>query len=126
LPNGTVYSGNFENNKRNGQGIYTFGGNVYEGEFKNDRFEGKGKLTDFGGNIYEGYWKKGELKEGTISYIDGSRYEGAIKLVKKDNEETFLPNGNGKMILTTGEVLAGKWKNGEFVNSENNNKKMKE
>jgi hypothetical protein len=123
LPNGTVYSGNFENNKRNGHGIYTFEGNVYEGGFKNDRFDGKGKLTDYDGNMYEGFWEKGTLKEGTISYNDGNRYEGTIKLVKKDDKETFLPNGNGKMVLATGEVLTGKWKNGEFVNPENDKNK---
>ena len=37
-----TYEGNFENNKKNGKGIYNFlNGDIYEGNFENDNFNGK-------------------------------------------------------------------------------------
>lgn len=37
-----TYEGNFEKNKRNGKGIYSFiNGDVYNGNFKEDNFNGK-------------------------------------------------------------------------------------
>ena len=48
--NGTKYVGEFEDNERNGQGVYTFGpgnweGDQYVGEFKDDRRHGQGIYT---------------------------------------------------------------------------------
>lgn len=45
---GSFYIGNFENNKRHGEGkLYFINGDVYIGEFKNDHMEGEGSFPIF-------------------------------------------------------------------------------
>ena len=52
---GTIYIGNWENDKQNGSGreIYSDGSN-YMGEFVDGKKSGKGKFTFTEGNTYEG------------------------------------------------------------------------
>ena len=43
---GTIFEGNWKNNKRKGKGICKYpDGAIYEGEFKNDKREGKGNFS---------------------------------------------------------------------------------
>ena len=57
-PDGAVYEGEFKNDKREGKGIFKFpDGGVYEGEFKNNKVEGKGIYKDPIGNSKKGEWK---------------------------------------------------------------------
>ena len=83
---GATYVGQFVNGLREGVGTFTWSsqgpesGSVYEGEYKNNRRNGKGKRTYRDGSILEGDWKDNELwngtkydKEGNISgkYVNG-------------------------------------------------------
>ena len=46
--------GEYKDDKRNGQGIYTWAnGNRYEGEFKDDKINGRGLYTWADGQRYE-------------------------------------------------------------------------
>jgi hypothetical protein len=71
--NGDVYEGSFENDMKNGYGLYTFSnGCKFEGQFRNDR-----KVT------------------GTFTYANGDKYVGEF-----DKEEK---NGKGIYYYATGD-----------------------
>ena len=98
---GSIYEGEFKNNKMHGQGTYTFPdvkkdvdelkptrrtprGNfpspvarLYEGEFKDGKIHGKGTLTDSSGNIYKGVFKNNQMQGyGSFTGSHGSIYNG--------------------------------------------------
>ena len=55
---GTVYEGNWKNDKKHGKGKIIYSdGEVYEGEWKNGKMDGKGKYTYSNGEVQEGLWK---------------------------------------------------------------------
>lgn len=61
LPDGTVYVGQFKDEKRNGQGQITYpNGTRYFGTFKNDRPHGQGTLTLPDGRIAQGVFENGK------------------------------------------------------------------
>ena len=52
---GSIFEGNYENDLKNGFGIYKdINGAYYEGEYKDDYMHGKGKYIWENGDIYEG------------------------------------------------------------------------
>ncbi|XP_063625566.1 MORN repeat-containing protein 4-like [Cydia splendana] len=85
-------------------------GDTYEGAFearKKDRFlkmHGPGVYTTAEGVVYTGNWEGDRLvgDDVTITYADGSKYEGSIK--------DWTYNGRGKYTYPDGTVL-----NTEFV-----------
>lgn len=63
--NGDVYTGDFFEGKRHGDGTYEKRDEfIYVGSFKNNKFEGKGKKLFINGNKFEGLFKNGK-EEGT-------------------------------------------------------------
>ncbi len=114
---GDKYVGEFKDDKRNGQGTYTFGpntewaGDKYVGEYKDDKFNGRGTYTFANGAKYVGEWKDGnENGQGTYTYADGAKYAGEFKDDKR--------NGQGTYTYADGTVEEGIWKDGEFQNSQ--------
>lgn len=126
--NGDTYEGQFENNLFSGSGKYcSADGWTYEGEFANGRFEGTGclikngvqyvgqfnagKFTDNGeiigllGNHYTITSKNGS-DSGTIVFADKSVYEGNIV--------QYVPNGQGLMKCSNGDVYEGEFVNGKY------------
>ena len=79
--NGDKYVGEYKDNKRNGQGAFTYGpnsewaGDKYVGDFKDDLFHGQGTYTFSNGEQYVGDFK------------DGKQYGQKKPLVKKNNSE---------------------------------------
>jgi len=68
LENGTKYEGNFDDDKINGKGIYTFkNGSKWEGNSSNGLKDGIGKLTDPQGNV-----KTVEYKNDILVNNDGN------------------------------------------------------
>jgi hypothetical protein len=62
--NGEEYVGEWRADKKHGQGTYTYdNGDKYVGEWKNDKFHGQGTYTHRDGTIEEGIWENGELKQ---------------------------------------------------------------
>lgn len=60
LPDGTKYTGDWEDGKANGLGIKQLpNGTVYEGNWIDGKFD-KGKCTYPDGKIYDGKWKDGK------------------------------------------------------------------
>lgn len=129
MADGSLYSGEFKNNKPHGTGTLTLkDGTKYQGRFQNGIPFGKGKLFNknlfFEGNFegvttlegtltlsdgmkYKGKFKDGVLNEGTLEYTDGSKYEGQfIKLI---------PNGIGRYISKNNNLYEGTFKDGVIV-----------
>lgn len=77
-PNG-VYEGHIKDNKRHGQGKYTWhGGNWYEGDWADDLKHGTGKFTWVSGDTYEGeYFEDNRQGAGIKAYSNGDKYEVA-------------------------------------------------
>lgn len=111
----TIYFGEIQNNKANGEGMgYYRSGNVYIGTWKNNLREGKsGTYYFLNGDRYEGNYLK-DRREGTGTYYwaSGDRYEGEWLNDKR--------NGYGVLYGSDSKVkMKGTWKNDEIVQPEN-------
>ena len=77
---GDKYVGEFKDDKKHGQGTYTFAdGTKYVGEFKDDKYHGQGTYTfaDADGEQYVGEFKDGKKHgQGTYTYADGEKDAG--------------------------------------------------
>ena len=116
---GNKYTGEWRDNKRNGQGTFTWGpnsewaGDKYVGEFKDDKRNGQGTYTfgpksDWAGDKYVGEYKNGERSgQGTYTFADGSKDVGEFK--------DGLLNGFATEYSPDGSILKeGIWKDDEF------------
>ena len=85
---------------KNGYGELIYkDGSIYYGEFKNDKKHGKGKYTYTDGKIYDGYWENNlpngqgifKFSSGEIDYYEGNWRDGKCfgfgKIVYNDNTE---------------------------------------
>tara|TARA_R110002096_G_scaffold238027_6_gene429365 strand:+ start:3812 stop:4573 length:762 start_codon:yes stop_codon:yes gene_type:complete len=111
----TIYFGEIQNNKANGEGMgYYRSGNVYIGTWKNNLREGKsGTYYFLNGDRYEGNYLK-DRREGTGTYYwaSGDRYEGEWLNDKR--------NGYGVLYGSDNKVkMKGTWKNDELIQPEN-------
>lgn len=104
---GTVYKGEWQNNKKHGYGIQVWSnGNKYEGDWAKGFREGHGVFwIKKDGKLrkqYAGNWIKGH-KAGLGVYFapDGSRYEG--------NWEDGMRQGRGTLFFENGDVYVGDW-----------------
>jgi hypothetical protein len=129
--NGSSYTGEFMNDKPNGNGILTtvdgdrlegsflngllngFGtftgvnGSVFEGEWKNGNREGLGKYTIPSKSSYNGTWKNDKMDGyGVSSYASGEKYEGYW------TNATW--NGKGKLTFKDGSYYEGEFKEGKY------------
>ena len=82
--NGAKYSGEWNNDKMDGLGKYTFSDGKtpkeHIGRFKDGLPNGEGLLTYKNGDIYDGDFKDGKRHgKGTMTYPDGSKYVGDWK-----------------------------------------------
>ena len=111
--NGSYYSGDWVNNKREGSGEFkSSDGSLYIGDWINDKMDGKGKYTTAVGDIHEGYYKDNMRNgQGKYTTADGDIYEGYYK----DN----MRNGQGVYSYKIGSqksVESGVFKNDMFFN----------
>ncbi|MCL2596188.1 MAG: hypothetical protein FWD66_00695 [Paludibacter sp.] len=118
--NGEVYIGNFNRNVFWGEGTLTYRDTItndvtteYTGTFKNGQFNGEGTLTDAIGSMYAGTWKNGNPVQGTISYLNGDRFNGQCTFNKRTQK--LEPKGKGTMVYADGQSAEGIWKNNEFI-----------
>eukprot|EP01012_Entosiphon_sulcatum_P026626 TRINITY_DN32097_c0_g1_i1.p1 TRINITY_DN32097_c0_g1~~TRINITY_DN32097_c0_g1_i1.p1 ORF type:complete len:1159 (-),score=228.77 TRINITY_DN32097_c0_g1_i1:11-3487(-) len=103
--NGDLYEGCFLDDKKHGEGKYTFAnGNTYTGLFQNDKRHGNGEYRWVCGDRYIGEWCEGKMHgKGITTYANGNKYEG---LFKEDKRE-----GWGKLECVDGLRFEGDWKN---------------
>jgi hypothetical protein len=104
--NGDIYSGQWANDNRNGNGIMTYAnGDVYDGTWANGRPYGHGVMTYANGDVYDGHFPYGH---GVMTYANGDVYDGTWLNGRR--------NGNGVMTYANGESYEGKWTNGNPAN----------
>eukprot|EP00761_Pharyngomonas_kirbyi_P008119 gb/GECH01008130.1/.p1 GENE.gb/GECH01008130.1/~~gb/GECH01008130.1/.p1 ORF type:complete len:146 (+),score=41.61 gb/GECH01008130.1/:1-438(+) len=102
---------------RQGYGTNTEHGTVYVGEFKEDKMHGKGKITYSNGSYYDGEWNNNKYEgQGTYCWTDGSWYEGQWKDNKMHGKGTYhskdgrswhgeFYNGNGPGLEMNVDIL---------------------
>jgi len=57
-----VYQGDYINDKKSGEGVYTWAhGNEYRGRFLDDYKHGYGEMIWADGRTYRGMWEKGKM-----------------------------------------------------------------
>ena len=130
--NGGKYVGEVQNDKRNGQGTYTFAsGNKYVGAWKDGKQNGQGTYTYANGDKYVGEFKDGlSHGQGTYTYANGDKYVGEWKDDLFHGQGTFTwPNGDeyvgewrddkrtgqGTLTKPNGEVWDQRWENGKLM-----------
>ena len=108
--NGNKYVGEWQNNKRNGQGINTWAdGEKYVGEWQNDKRNGQGNNTWANGEKHVGLYKN-DLRhgQGTYTYANGDTYEGVYKNDDRDGQGTYTyANGRKEVGEFKNNVLNG-------------------
>ena len=99
--NGDTYSGSVRNEKKHGEGTYTWAnGDVYEGTWVDGARTGEGTFTWANGDVYEGTWVDGaRTGEGTFTWANGDVYTGAFI----DDART----GEGTYTWANGDVYTG-------------------
>lgn len=85
----------------------------YKGDMKDGSANGEGILViiednEFGpAGRYEGQFENGYLVKGKITYKNKNVYTGQC--------QGNIPNGTGKMVLVSGKILEGDFKDGEYL-----------
>jgi len=107
---GDCYVGDFLNNVRHGEGIFSSGGDTYTGSWKEDRRNGHGTLVwrstaRYCGNFVDDY-REGF---GKYTWANGDHYEGEWHL--------SLRTGKGKIVWAEGNSYDGEWEEG-FQNGQ--------
>jgi hypothetical protein len=115
VKDGLIYIGNFEFDKKEGQGRIEKPDCKCQffGEFKNDLRVGFGRNITCKGEVLDGIYSTGIIRTGTIYYVNGDIYEGEIK--------HFRPEGKGNIYYAkTNKTKKGIWRNGEKVEKKTN------
>lgn len=106
---GTSYTGQVVDGKREGFGTYTSTSETYIGQWQNDQQHGAGKHNWTDGRAYEGQYVKGRFSGfGKMVWATdkGSMwYEGQY--------ENDVKHGKGKFTWPNGNVYDGGWANGK-------------
>jgi len=90
----------------NGSGTMKYStGHTYTGEFKNGLRHGKAVMHMPGGRILEGTWQNNEIIEGTLTFHDGTRYEGQWKFRERE--------GRGVLTFSDGRTYIGDFRSGQ-------------
>ena len=127
--NGDKYTGDFVDDKYNGNGtLCGKNGEIFECEFKDGKPDGLGRVTLVNGDVYIGNFVNGKIcDQVSIKYKNGESYDGYYKDNKKwgygcfnfKNGDTYvgdfendLFNGEGILTKTNGEIEKGIFKNG--------------
>ncbi|XP_038051411.1 MORN repeat-containing protein 2-like [Patiria miniata] len=79
--NGTVYEGDWAQDKMTGHGRLTHpNGSVYEGEFVQNQFHGRGKYTWPNGAVYQGNFNENRMEgEGDFTDTDHQVWVGTFR-----------------------------------------------
>jgi hypothetical protein len=102
----------------NGKGTYVWeDGEKYVGKFKNEEYHGSGILTKKDGTNLKGIFVKGEIWEGSGTYVDDEgKYIGEFKKGKYQGKGILISE-DGRFKLE-GTFIDGKFLEGTIVNPE--------
>ena len=141
--NGDKYTGDFVDDKYNGNGtLCGKNGEIYECEFRDGKPHGLGRVTLVNGDIYIGNFENGKIcDQVSIKYKNGESYDGYYKDNKKwgygcfnfkngdsyvGDFENDLFNGEGILTKSNGEIQKGIFKDGVFEKKLDKLKREKE
>lgn len=98
-----------------GYGTYVFpSGNIYTGNFNNYKREGHGTFYYVTGNMFEGEWHDNQMVEGTFTYATGAQYKGTYDAAGNELNGTVIagsrrvPIVNGKAVIVKQELYGYK------------------
>lgn len=105
--NGDLFEGNYDMDKRQGQGTYKWNdGRVYVGDFHNDKRHGSGEFRWPDKACYVGHFENGHRHGyGNYKFPDGSVYEGEWK-----NSQM---HGQGECQWADKRIYSGEWRYGK-------------
>ena len=78
FPNGSVYVGDFQNDRTHGEGHLKFGDEYYVGDFDNGAMQGDGLWRNKEGQKYIGEWKANKAHGYGIYITKLSHYQGTF------------------------------------------------
>jgi hypothetical protein len=107
-PNGSTYEGKFDENLfKSGKGKeVSIDGSVYTGEFFDDLRQGQGQLTGKDKSVFKGEFWRGYKAKGSLKFADGSEYNGEFSKNKMQ--------GTGNFKHTDGSVYVGEFIEGKM------------
>ncbi len=108
---GTVYTGSWKRNKRDGVGKISYiDGSYYRGDFLEEKMHGTGIYIGVDGSQYDGEWEDNMRQGlGTLLGADGSIYRGEF--------HKNMKHGKGKVQFQDGNFFEGEWE-GNVVRGE--------
>lgn len=113
FPDGDLYCGEYQDNRRHGTGTYAWSnqGMMYCGAWNNNVRDGVGRMVYPDGGRYYGAWRQDHPEGvGRYTYPDGSSYNG--------NWHRGVKQGEGTLTFTDGSQYIGSFVDGNFVSGE--------
>ena len=97
------YEGEWRSGDKHGKGKVTFArGDEYEGEWEGDRAHGKGVFRKKNGNVYDGEYRQDRCHGfGTYTFTNGDKFEGMWR--------GGVKSGQGTITWATGRKFAGQF-----------------
>jgi len=104
---GQMYTGQWQNGKRNGQGTLFFENGVFEGQWVDDYAHGVGTISHKNGDIFKGEYKNNKkCGPGTYTWKDGSEEKGDYvdgqrhgwHYLRRDGEDWDIFYEEGNMV----------------------------
>ncbi len=106
-PDGSKFTGVFQNGQKT-KGTYTYpNGDQFEGEFLNGFREGLSRYRYAKGDLYEGFYVSDAKSYGKLTFKTGDSYTGSFA------QNVF--NGYGSFMKQSGELIEGYWENGNYT-----------
>ena len=114
---GTSYTGEWKDSKREGKGKYNYFGEVYIGNWNDDRKSGMGEITHTNGDKYVGEWKYDmKIGIGLYTWKDGRMFNGTFFNDRMRGYGTFITSAGWQSGIWGDDGL----RNGEGVDSMSN------
>ena len=121
------YYGTLKNGQFIGQGTLIFSGFRYDGDFQNGKKQGCGRFTYPPHDpLYREYI--GQFQDdfpdgiGTLVFSNGTKYVGQVKTEDTTQGKTKVKQlycqGEGVLVLTSGEQISGTWEKGKHQESQ--------
>lgn len=106
---GSSYSGQIQEGKRHGQGVWKSQTGQYEGQWQADVQHGKGRQTWSDGRVYDGQFECGKFAgHGRMVW-----HTNRGLLVYEGQYEADLKHGDGKFVWADGRTYNGQWREGK-------------
>ena len=100
---GSEFEGDWVNDERVRGTMRMIDGTIYKGNFRNDKLEGPGRLHSVTDEVFDGFFEGGKCpRQGKLTLPDGSLYYGEIN-------ESLGREGLGKCFFRNGDVYEGQW-----------------